>query len=81
MGIARVDAWLTLTLHFTSAGGARKPQALKAFASWLRLKSGCLLEGTVLAQHQLTQAALQAGALHIPCPDTLQLLAWPQCCL
>lgn len=61
-GTAMFDAWSTLRLHVTAAGGARKPQALKAFASWLRLKSGCLLEGAVLAQHQLTQAALQASA-------------------
>ena len=50
-GTATFDAWSTLRLHVTAAGGARKPQALKAFASWLRLKSGCLLEGAVLAQH------------------------------
>lgn len=53
------QALQVLAACLTQDGGARKPQALKAFASWLRLKSGCLLEGAVLAQHQLTQAALQ----------------------
>eukprot|EP00891_Asterochloris_glomerata_P002287 jgi/Astpho2/2287/e_gw1.00040.5.1_t len=55
------QALQVLAACLTQDGGARKPQALKAFASWLRLKSGCLLEGAVLAQHQLTQAALQAN--------------------
>ena len=64
----------TLRLLFTTAGGARKPQALKAFASWLRLKSGCLLEGAVLAQHHLTQAALQASGLHLAGTGSLQVL-------